>query len=535
VSTDALLTLAAAVIAVLTLMSPEARADLRLRATAFSGFIFLSAFLILIGIKMTPVWLSLGLPVRIWRWGFDAETASFLTIIVATVMIVVRVGTFRLSPRRIGKFSELAERLLFAGKFSELVFLLERHFGALKRLVEERHVASRVRKLLDRGTRISVFIGGRRAGGNETIEEWNAKQRHLLTRLRRQIGKILPDHEERSRRAKRLLERVFLSESFVDYLSKARPDFALRILDVKVSFFSDQFLDVLIRAWMSDTRSVLFEETFQNQNLVGGRRYRFEPLNPILWYFFGDPYRAEPLSIYKPVGDFVSDELTRLQTHPSEDRHRAGTHNFTEEERWRSPIHLGIRIFEFWIGEELHRGSHWHGWLMYFESWTKGILRNLADLDTDVDHTREFPTGYHFLLWEMFWTMEGWIEDSTQIDQGLKSVKIDKVNMMPGSIAKSAIITTGTCIRLVVESDNVRPEFKGYLLQGVLRRYENVVGNAEMKALYERAVLEGGQRFGSVDAYHHGLCQSIPHVDHLSLYGEPGRDLLETLVRHVGC
>src|SRR5688572_1129115 len=155
-------------------MSPEARADLRLRVTPFTGLVVALAFLILVAIKLTPVWVALGWRVLgPWRWGFDPEVASFTTIMVAAAIILLRVGTVRLSPRRINAFAELSERLLFAGKHSELLFLLERHFGALERLVESNYVASRLRKRLT-PSRFEVFVGDRRAGGNETMAEWKA-------------------------------------------------------------------------------------------------------------------------------------------------------------------------------------------------------------------------------------------------------------------------------------------------------------------------------------------------------------------------
>lgn len=238
--------------------------------------------------------------------------------------------------------------------------------------------------------------------------------------------------------------------------------------------------------------------------------------------------------MYKPVGDFVSGELTRLHSVPNEDWHRSPADQFTDDDKWRSRIHLGVRIFDFWIGEELHRGSHWHGWLMYLGSWTEGIVANMGNLDAGVDHTREFPTGYHFLLYEIFASLDRWLDDAADIDQTLASVKIDKMNMMPDTIAKSAIITTGTYIRHVLESENIRPEFKGYLLGIVLRHFETVAARNDMKILYERAILEGGQRFGDADDYHRGLHQALSHVDRLSLYREPGNELYETLASHVG-
>jgi hypothetical protein len=84
----------------------------------------------------------------------------------------------------------------------------------------------------------------------------------------------------------------------------------------------------------------------------------------------------------------------------------------------------------------------------------------MGDLDAGVDHTREFPTN-HYLLYEIFSSLHGWLDDAKDLDETVDSVKIDEMNMMPDTIAKSAIITTGTCLRHVLESENARPEFKG--------------------------------------------------------------------------
>lgn len=514
-------------------MSPEARAGFPLRITPSSKVVIAVAFLVLIAIKLTPLWVAAALPVfGPWRWGFDAEIASFVAIALASVYVFVRVRTARLSPRRIDTFSELSERLLFAGKYAELLFLLEQHFDALARLVERRHVTSRLRTWIEPPSRLAVFIGNKRAGGNETREEWDVMQREALTRVRRRLTRLLPNHDERVRRGQRLFERVFLSEPFVEYLSKARPDFALRVLDVKHGFFSDEFLGLLVAAWMRDCRSALFEETRQNQS-VSGHRYRFEPFNPILWYFFGDRYRADPLRMYKPVGDFVTGELARLRKVPLEDLHRLSAERFLDDDKWRSSIYLGTRLFDFWIGEELHRGSQWHGWLMYLATWTKEIVGNMGNLDPSVDDTREFPTGYHFLLYDILTSLNGWLDDSIHMDQALASVRIEAVDMRPDNVVKAAIITTGTCIRHVLESAHVKREFKGYLLGVVLGHFSTVAGRPDAKTLYERAVLNGGQRYGSPDDYHRGVQEALPHVNRLSLYGDPGNELFESLAEHV--
>jgi hypothetical protein len=533
VSTDGLLALAAAVIAVLTLLSSEAREDLRLRFTWPLRIIGLLSFLVLVAIKLSPVWGALGLPMLgPWRWGFDPEIASFVTITCAVMILIFRIVMFRLNPTRIEEFSRLSERLLFAGKYAELLFLLEKHFAGLQWLVEGRHVASRLRRWLRPDT-LSVFINDRRIGGTETLEEWTRQQRQLKSRTRAWLADRLPDHDERQRRARRLQERVFLSETFVDYLSKARPDFALKVLDLKVPFFTEAFLHLLISAWLKNPHSVLYEETAQNQGMRKDNRYEFTPLNPVLWHLFGDPFRADDLAIYKPVGDFVTDELARLRRAPEDDAHRKPQPNFSDDGKWRSPVHLGLRLFDYWISESLHRGSHWHGWLMYWEDCVDLILGNMAALER-VDHTREFPTPYHYLLYEIFATIGNWIEAAARIDQNLESVQIDHIDMMHDTIAKSAVISFGHCLRAVLESPNVTIGFKAYILHMVLHRYEHVAEREDLRKLYEMAVLKGGGKYGDIEEYYFAMRQTLPAVDRNRLYLEPANDLYELILRTVG-
>jgi hypothetical protein len=279
---------------------------------------------------------------------------------------------------------------------------------------------------------------------------------------------------------------------------------------------------------MRNTHSVLYEETAQNQNAISEHRYEFTPLNPVLWYLFGDPFRADALAIYKPVGDFVIAELTRWRHAPQEDPNRKPLMDFSEKGKWQSPIYIGLRLFDYWISESLYRGSHWHGWLMYWADCVEIIVGNMADLE-GVDHTREFPTPYHYLLYEIFAMIEGWIKASARIDQTLQSVQIDTLDMKPGSIAKSAIISLGRCLRQVLESPNVTVDFKAYILEIVLHQYENVVARQDLRKLYEMAVLNGGDKYGPVVEYFAALQQTLPAVDRNRLYCRPGNDLYKLM------
>ena len=127
---------------------------------------------------------------------------------------------------------------------------------------------------------------------------------------------------------------------------------------------------------------------------------------------------------------------------------------------------------------------------MDWEDCVDLILANMVDLER-VDHTREFPTPYHYLLYDIFATMVRLIEDSARIDQGLQSAQIDRIDMTHDTISKSAVITMGRCLRSVLESPNVTVEFKAYTLHMVLRRCEDALERDDLRELYEMAVTQG--------------------------------------------
>jgi hypothetical protein len=165
---------------------------------------------------------------------------------------------------------------------------------------------------------------------------------------------------------------------------------------------------------------------------------------------------------------------------------------------------------------------------MYFETWVKRIVANMADL-TRVDHTREFPTPYHFLLYQLFATMGHWIQDSVDLDRSVESVKIEQIDMEHGSIAKSAVISFGRCLRSVLETSNLTPEFKVYILDMVLHRYKYAVKHDDLKQLYDLAMLNGGSRPEDLAGYHEALRRTLADVDRSELYMEPGEELYELI------
>jgi hypothetical protein len=122
---------------------------------------------------------------------------------------------------------------------------------------------------------------------------------------------------------------------------------------------------------------------------------------------------------------------------------------------------------------------------------------------------------------------------SAEVDQALESVLVDNVDLEWGSIAKSAAISMGGCLRIVVESTDITPQFKGYLLDVVAHGYGQIVElrRDALVRMYALAIVEGGTRYRNLDQFRLGLAQALPFVDADSKYMSPAADLIEMLER----
>lgn len=527
--TEALLTVGGLLLAVITLLPAERRQNLWLRVRPLDIGVAVCAFLLIHYIKFFPVLESMGVhSLGPWRWGFDPDRASYLALLIAAIFIVVRGFTAKLTPRKIPAFRNLAESFLFAGRFPELLFLLEDNLSVLRGLIEKRQPSVRLRDRIRPPTIVNVF--GSEINTDGRPRETNRLIKSIPRQWRSRIAQLLPGYDAPRGHAERLFERVFLWPPFLDYLATARPYFGLDVLLVNKPFFREPFLKMYVVALLNNQHSVLYDEMRVNQ-IAGDHGYVIDPLNQLISFFFGEPYRAEELKLYKAVGDAVSDRLKTLHRDPTTDPHRQALGDFHEIGRWRCSIFAGRCLFDYMITEALQRGVHWHMWLLYFESWTDRIVRNMADLGSDIDQSDEWPTPYHYLLYELVSTQCDWIRTSAEVDPGLRSVLIEKIDLEHGSIAKSATISLAACFRIVVESTHITPEFKGYLLGVIAHGYAHVVecGRDALARMIETALTAGGTRYRDLENFKIGLVETLSHVDDDSRYMAPAADLIKIL------
>ena len=439
-STEALLTVATLLAAVYQLLPTERRMSLRLRIRTLDVIAAVLAVALIHYIKFFPVLHAVGVPAfGPWRWGFEADSTSYLILMSTAAFVSLRLRSAPLHFGKIETFQDLAESLLFGGRYAELLSLLERYLPDLGRMIGRADPWARVEAWVKPRDRVLILNKVVSLDGRSLDE--GVFIRAVSPRLRAAVSDLL-SREQSRRVAERVLDRTLFSQPFVEYLAKARPYFALDVLQLPKRFSRASFLRMYVDSLMRDRDGVLYEEIRNNQNSSGQGRYEIDPLNPLVHFFFGEPFRAEELALYKPVGDLIISRIRELNRNRESDQYRKPLRDFFEEGKWGCPIFAGRCLFDYMVTEGLHRGVHWHLWLMYFEYWVTYIVHNMEALDVDVDLTREWPTPYHFLLYDLFDRQRDWITAAASLDRSLASVQLKD-----GTIASEAIDTLAKSLR----------------------------------------------------------------------------------------
>lgn len=498
-----LLTLLGLLVAAYAVLPPERRLDLKLRLTALDWVVAGAALILIHCIQFYPTLLRLRLVPHLgpWPWGLTSENASYLIVIVAAGFITFRCGLARVRPSTISSLRDLLERLLFEERFSEVLFLLERHLPALFRVYHQDYRLPRLRKRL-------------------MPEPWLlllSESASRSDRLRALVGRLVPSYEDSQSIAADIVRRLLLAEPFVSYLGKARPYLALSILDHEF-LERDEFLNLYLRALLEDTRSVLFHEIKNNQNLSRGHRYHIAPENRLLHFFLADARVAEKVGVWKPLGDSAEELLDRQFQNRIADQYNLPLGTYYEDGRWRCPIHVVVRFFHTMVLEALNQGITWHMWLYYFPPIVELIVRNLKPDTSTVHLSDEWPTPYHCLLYQIFDAMTDWIEAAADVPPDQENVVLENetIDNENGNIPKSAIIALGHCLGHVMPATSVDEGFKAYLLTVVLRTYFELVQNPAMLPLsrvLRDVIVQGGRGHMDTKEYSVNLWAALNRVD----------------------
>jgi len=515
-SSEALLALLGAAVAVYALLPTERRLDLRLQLSGIDWSIIVGAILLVHYIKFYPVFATTGLAPMLgpWRFGFDADIASYGIVATAVVGVSLHARFRKLPPSSLQTFHELTETLLQNGKYAELGFLLERHFDALFEISAD-DTSWRFRLLRTLNPRPIPPIVTMKDGEVEVV--YRPPRTGVAAKIAKALAAPLERAPKRREEALDVLQLILKHEGFAEALAATRPALALAILSRKAR---DRFgfQDVFIAALLRNTRSQLYSELRNNQNLRSLHRYAILPANRILSFYLTNPRVGEELAIYKPIGDFALAEVRRRRRLGSaEDEYLREVDQFDTDGAWRCPIYATIRFFDIMILESIHAKIDWHMWLYYLPLIVREMAANVQRR-SDVDESREWPTPYHYLIYEAISSMRSWIEESADIavDTGQPIVLDESARLENGSIPKSATIAIGQALAAVLTSPEFTGRYKGALLEMALYRHKQMVSNALTASLARsltNAVAAGGTIEFPKSGYRDELVEAFRHVD----------------------
>lgn len=516
-----LLTLVGLMAAVFALVTPEQRLDVRLLLGRVDWLVLGTALLAVHAITYRGVLWALGVArLDRWPWGLAPDTASYSIILLAGGVVWLRSRRRTLPASRLPILRELAERQLNERNYPRLLYLLERHLVGVRRALSSDFVLSRFRRRysIARKRRLRTTDGG--------IQVTTPTLEPILSRvgLLERLALKAPSYEVAQGAAQDIVRRVLLSGEFIDVLASARPELALRILD-QSPIERTKFVDLLFAAWLRNPSSPLYHELRNTVEMLSGYRYQLRSEHRILAFFLTDIRIAEQHAVYNSVGRFALDDLDRRLRAPEEDDQRQARPDFEDVDRWQSPAHAAIRFFDIMIPEALHQGVKWHMWLNYMPLLVQRFVRNLAGLPDSVDLDREWPTPYHYLIYESSDCLRRWVRESYELDPNSSSVRHDPSQKEWNNIPGSAILALGEVLRSVLQANHLTLAFRTYMLEVVLRLLHDlrsVPARRPYDTLLEKAILSGGDRFGRTERpnYRKYLTLAFEEVD-ISLRIEP--------------
>jgi hypothetical protein len=387
--------------------------SLRLRLSWFDWVVMTSTVVILLGFEFHDFLVSHSR----WFWhklprGITSSNLSTLIIVGLVVFVGLRLRFSRLRPSKFDEFTLLAEELLWSGSHAELIALINEHQAELVKILRSETLAARINQRLTRMTSFAMYSEAFAALKNKSFalappenSSWFERvlkkfPRTSLVKVR-EVFRYLTRWDRHEDFREELVRAVLLNDAFADAIVRLRPYLGLNILEKwGTSRDAMTFLDRYMNAVLSLRDSVFYRELSDNQNM-DGTRYHIASTNRLLRFFLADAKVAIMYGIYKPVGDYVVNLLDQLNWDSKIDPYNRAMTNFEAESKRGDPIYATKQFFEIMVLEALHQDTDWHMWLYYLDTMVEKMCRNAQFIDPLSKKDQEFPTRYHYLIYEV--------------------------------------------------------------------------------------------------------------------------------------
>lgn len=378
----------------------------------------------------------------------------------------------------------LADRLVYEQRYAELTDFVEPYLPFVAQAADRKLPLQRLSVQLAEWRGEGLISGAWRGILNLPPEKptsgWSAWRR-LLPFIGR-LGRTLPSQRSAEEAAQDLLRLLFTTPALRRFIVDSRPYFALPLLMVRTYERAD-FFEAYMKDLAASPSSALFQELEQNQNFAKGHRYALPERNRLLFFLFADAERAEELSAWKPVGDYML-KLLRTGDGPGYLEYLDGSPEGFEAERWHDPVFAGVFYFDVMVTSAAYQGVRYHMWLMYFFDVVERLVESYDDSDPSVEATDEFPTRGARLLYEAFNTLGNWVRLVDELPAGSfhQNVPADPFHG-EGRIPVTAAQTLGRSMRTVLMAQNVSSGLRQYMLEVAVRDLKDLGQTPEGRAM----------------------------------------------------
>jgi len=452
--------------------------EISLRFGLFGWIVALISFVVIIYLQFYQTFRALGLTpgFNLARWSITPSNASFITLLCMTLVLYGYLRFRGLSRSNVIKFREYVFELSRERRYSELLSLIERHLYEIERLYSAKFLGSQLRSCFEKNSNkfsLAILLDKnvleqKKPNGSLIKDRANKLKRALC----RKLASIFPSYEKEKEIAKEIVHEILIKRNTVKAITSIRPYFALQLLE-KDFYENNEFVDTYLRYLAEDTKSVLYHEIRNNQNLKQHNEYDLPKRNRLLNFLFVDCRVAEQYGVYKPIGEFVISELDNLHMQDKPDPYNEPMGDFYEDGQWESKLLVGIRFFDIMVTSALYQNIKWHMWLYYYPHFVERIIRNLSPNEKLVDPYDEWPTKYHYALYEITSCLCKWITsvDHIELNQENVVLKTTSADHENGNIPKSSMLALGQVTKYILTSDIVADKFKQYIMDIVYRRY----------------------------------------------------------------
>jgi hypothetical protein len=412
----------------------------------------------------------------------------------------------------------LADRLIYEQRFAELIDFIEPYLPFIGRTADRKLPLQRLSAQLEEW-RGEGLVATWRAILNQPDPKPTAglsAWRKLLPVIGK-LGRWTPSQRQAEEAAHDLLRLLFTTPALRRFIVESRPYFALPLLMVRTYERAD-FFDAYMKDLAASPSSALFQELEQNQNFANGHRYALPERNRLLWFLLADAERAEELSAWKPVGDYML-KLLRTGDGPGYLEHLNRSPEGFEAERWHDPVFAGVFYFDVMVTSAAYQGVRYHMWLMYLFDVVERLVESYDDSDPSVDVTDEFPTRGARLLYEAVNTLGNWVRLVDELPTGSfhQSVPADPFHG-EGRIPVTSAQTLGRSMRTVLMAQNVSSGLRQYMLEVAVRDLKYLGRTPEgraMRGYLARALVYAGAEREMRRDYVLRLAATFQTLDHV--------------------